>query len=191
MIQPHESIVMGYCAAGLNDAEIAREMGVDPHTVRDYMVKVRRKLGARDRLQAALIWRGVDLQQALADARKHTRGAVVKEKKAVDTDLDLLRARVAYLEDALCPAIEMPREWRLTASQCIIMSVLAKREIATRNAIMAALYGHDPDGGSPKSIDVQIYQMRKKLARFGVEIKTYRYVGYSLNSEARAMVRVR
>ena len=51
-----------------------------------------------------------------------------------------LRARIDELEHALFRDVSLPIEWRLTVQEARVFGVLVTRSLATRTAILAALY---------------------------------------------------
>ncbi|HYD87135.1 MAG TPA: helix-turn-helix domain-containing protein [Vitreimonas sp.] len=75
----------------------------------------------------------------------------------------------------------------LTESEARLFAVLLARPLATKDALHAALYGDDPDGGAElKIIDVLICKVRGKLKRRGLAaIETVWGVGYQLAPAAR------
>lgn len=86
---------------------------------------------------------------------------------------ELLRGRIALLEDALIGVRVLPLEWRLTAQEARIFGVLVNRELATKDAIMAGLYGDRADDEVlPKIVDVFVCKLRKKLMPYGIAIET-------------------
>lgn len=106
---------------------------------------------------------------------------------ASDQENEILRARVRQLEDALIGTFEVPVEWSLTGSERQVFGVLVTRSLATREAIMAALYRDNAvDEAEIKIIDVFVCKIRKKLDPFGVKIATIWGQGYSLAPEWRA-----
>lgn len=97
--------------------------------------------------------------------------------------IETLRERVRQLVDALAPPdTVVPIEWGLTASEARVFSHLTTRDVATKSSIMAALYSDRPDEGDvePKIVDVFVCKMRRKIAKFGVEILTVWGQGYTL-----------
>ena len=68
---------------------------------------------------------------------------------------DYLRAQVHQLKDALGSGLRWPAEWNLSPRETAMLGVLVSRDLATRDAIMCALYGDDPEppvSGSSGSI---------------------------------------
>ena len=104
-----------------------------------------------------------------------------------------LRERIAFLEAALFRTEEpLPFEWGLTASEARVFGVLANRDLATRDVMMAALYRQDGrDEAAEKIVDVYVFKLRKKLAPFGIRIRTHWGTGWSLDPESRKRFRAR
>lgn len=103
-----------------------------------------------------------------------------------------LRERVAELEAALSgDGFVAPLEWRLTAQEARVFGVLLAREIASKEAFMAALYENRPDADQPepKIVDVMICKLRRKLKPFGIGIVCLWGRGHSLAPGARARLR--
>lgn len=96
-----------------------------------------------------------------------------------------LEELVAQLEGVPTQA-PTPLEWGLTAHEARVIGVLLTRELATKEAIMAALYsGRAVDAAEPKIVDVFVCKARKKLAPFGIEIETVWGQGYRIRREQR------
>ena len=53
-----------------------------------------------------------------------------------------------------------------------MLGVLVSRELATRDAMMRALYGDDPDPPCERILRVFVYKLRRKLAPHGFTIVT-------------------
>lgn len=103
-----------------------------------------------------------------------------------------LRERVAELEAALSgDGFVPPLEWPLTAQEARAFGVLLAREVASKQAFMAALYENRPDvdAAEIKIVYVLICKLRKKLRPFGIDIVCLWGRGYSLAPEARARLR--
>lgn len=98
-------------------------------------------------------------------------------------EIETLRERIRQLEEALSPsAVELPLEWRLTASEARVFAHLTTRKVASKQSIMAALYSDRPDDDPEmKIVDVFICKLRKKVKPFGVEIQTVWGHGYALH----------
>lgn len=106
--------------------------------------------------------------------------------KAMEGQIELLEGRVRMLEDALFADAIVPVEWNLTGSEARVMGCLINREMATKQAIMAALYtDRNCDSAEEKIVDVFVCQVRLKLRPFGVEIKTVWGQGFQLLDRAR------
>lgn len=109
--------------------------------------------------------------------------------EAVAAENDRLRARIDQLEDAMGMNFLTPIEWGLTGSETRVFGVLMARELATKQAIMAALYRDvTKDEAEIKIVDVFICKARKKLKPFGIDIETRWGEGYYLTAAMKAKV---
>lgn len=115
---------------------------------------------------------------------------VAARLEAVEMENDQLRERIAQLETLLGFRTAAPIELGLTGREACAFGVLLAREIATKEAIMTALYGGkcDADQAEPKIVDVFVCKARKKLKAFGIEIKTAWGQGYYLDAETKRRV---
>lgn len=103
---------------------------------------------------------------------------------------DVLRERIACLEEQLVATKQLPMEWRLTVQEARVFGVLVNRELATKEAIMSGLYiDRGVDEAEQKIVDVFICKIRKKLKPFGVRIETVWGRGYRLGPAERALYR--
>ncbi|OWK18303.1 hypothetical protein AJ88_03730 [Mesorhizobium amorphae CCBAU 01583] len=91
-----------------------------------------------------------------------------------------LRERIRQLEELVTPVVSVPPEWGLTLKESRLYACLTAREVASKDFIMAALYGHRIDGGDPNDISTVVYKLRPKLKPQGIEILTVWGQGYSL-----------
>jgi len=55
-LSPRESEVMGIVAEGASNAEVGRRLGIADNTVKVVLMRARRKMGARTRMEAARMW---------------------------------------------------------------------------------------------------------------------------------------
>lgn len=109
--------------------------------------------------------------------------------EALEQQNERLRDRIAQLEDAAGMNTLTPVEWCLTSSEMRVFGVLMARELATKTAIMAALYRSDREEPEIKIVDVFVCKARKKLQPFGIEIKTRWGEGYYLDATTKDAVR--
>lgn len=113
--------------------------------------------------------------------------------EALEAENERLMRRIDQLEAAWGMGFVAPIEWRLTPSEQRVMGVLLKRDVATKDAIMATLYRADGrDEAEIKIVDVFICKMRRKLKAFGIVIVTHYGMGYALadRSATAALARV-
>lgn len=92
--------------------------------------------------------------------------------------IDELKEQVCQLKKLLVPPFVTPAEWHLTRKQKALFCMLLNRDLVTRDMLDAA----DITGASitPNHANVVLYQLRKKLKKFGVQIKTEWGVGWRL-----------
>lgn len=110
--------------------------------------------------------------------------------RVIEAENDALRARVAALEAELTAGFVAPIEWRLTSQEAIVFRVMVARPLATKEAILTALYRDlNRDEAEPKIVDVFICKLRKKTRPFGIEIRTHWGQGFSLPDDVRARFR--
>jgi DNA-binding response OmpR family regulator len=108
--------------------------------------------------------------------------------EAVEAENDLLRARIAQLEELLGFTMGAPLVFRLTASEARVFGSLMKRDMVTKEHVMAALYRDNArDEAEIKIVDVFICKIRKKIEAYGVEIDTVWGQGYRLRSEMKKL----
>lgn len=98
-----------------------------------------------------------------------------------------LEEQVRQLKKALCPPFAYPVEWRLTAMEVTVLSVLMARTVATKAALLMALYD-DPSEINPKNIDLIIWRLRQKLQPVEVSIEVVWGTGWRLDPEGRKKV---
>lgn len=108
---------------------------------------------------------------------------------ALHAEVDRLQGRVEDLEAAMGMNFVTPLGWGLTGAEMRIFGVLLAREMATKDALMAALYRDlGKDEAQVKIVDVLVCKMRKKLVPLGIVIETIWGQGYRLTPAAKAQV---
>lgn len=114
---------------------------------------------------------------------------VAARLEVIETENEVLRARIAELESLLGHDWLPPVEWRLTPAEARVMGALRSRDVATKGALMAALYRDNAaDEAEIKIVDVFVCKIRKKVKSFGIVIETRWGIGYSLTPESRALL---
>lgn len=109
--------------------------------------------------------------------------------EALEAENETLRERIAQLEGLQGHEFMSPVEWRLTTSENRVFGCLMARDLARKEAIMAALYRDcAKDEAEIKIVDVFICKLRKKVRPFGVEVLTRWGEGYFLTAETKAAV---
>lgn len=94
-----------------------------------------------------------------------------------------LRERICELEAILTPGIDVPVEFRLTATEARIFAHLTSKALCTKRSIHAAAYGHLFDEAPDESVlESHICKLRRKIKPFGFAITSERFAGYRLVS---------
>ena len=107
-------------------------------------------------------------------------GEIARLREAAEEQAETIR----QLREALTPAFTMPEPWRLTVAQWRFFRALLARGFLSRDALTMALYAGQPEYPGRKVLDVLLYQIRRKLTRFGVTIETVWGQGYRLADRA-------
>lgn len=99
--------------------------------------------------------------------------------------------RIDELEELLGLQVHLPNMFGLTPLEVKIVGLLIKRNIVSRDAIHSALYGGFPDCDQPdpKTVEVHICKVRRKLNVYGLEIKNRYGVGYYIEDDVRASLK--
>ena len=102
----------------------------------------------------------------------------------------ILRERIRELESALGCGFIAPRAFNLTRSEQIVLGVLMSRPTASRDALMAALYGDwgidEPD---EQIASVFIHTLRRKLAKHRIEVFCRQGQGWWLDAPTKTFIR--
>ena len=84
--------------------------------------------------------------------------------------IEELEEQVRQLKKLLVPAFVTPIEWRLTRKQQALFCMFLKRDLVTRDMLdAAAITGRSI---TPNYGNVILYQLRKKLKKFGIQVKS-------------------
>jgi DNA-binding response OmpR family regulator len=91
-----------------------------------------------------------------------------------------LRERVRQLESQFMPhvSVSLRPEWGLTRSEELLFTHLSEREMANQQELLSVLYGPRVAPPDERILGVFVYNMRRKLRNFGINISTVR--GYTL-----------
>ena len=107
-------------------------------------------------------------------------GEIARLREASEEQAETIR----QLREALTPAFTMPQAWALTEAQWRYFRTLLARNFISKDGLMTALYAGQPDYPGRKVLDVLLYQIRRKLTRFGVTIESVWGQGYRLADRA-------
>lgn len=92
--------------------------------------------------------------------------------------IEELEEQVRQLKKLLVPPFVTPVEWGLTRKQQALFCMLLKRDLVTRDMLdAAAITGTSI---TPNYGNVILYQLRKKLKKYGIQIKNERGRGWRL-----------
>lgn len=110
------------------------------------------------------------------------------------SELQRLRDRVAELEALLGASEEDTVRLRalgLTKTSSLVLGIILKRPVASREAIYVAIYGARPDCDQPliDTLDVYATRIRQILRGINVELKTAHNIGWYIKPEEKKIVR--
>lgn len=109
---------------------------------------------------------------------------------AIEAENDELREKVRVLEELVGFREEVPPIFCLTPAEGRVLGFLTKREVATKEQIMMAIYTDRPwIDVEIKIVDVFVCKIRKKIAKFGVEIDTIWGRGYRMLPASKAIIK--
>jgi len=96
-------------------------------------------------------------------------------------EIDRLRERIRVLEAALAPALDIPIEYGLTATEGRLFAHLSARPQVTKRGLYLAAYGDWTDETPDEAvIESHVCRLRRKLLPFGFRIIGERFAGYRL-----------
>jgi two-component system cell cycle response regulator CtrA len=115
--------------------------------------------------------------------------SVEAENEKLRTQVEDLQYRIDDLEFAIGSRLDAPICFQLTKREAQMLGVMmTHHDVVTKEMFLTAMYG-GMDEPNLKIIDVFICKLRKKLARFGIEISTMWGRGYYLTKEMKAKIR--
>ena len=95
--------------------------------------------------------------------------------------IEELKEQVCQLKKLLVPPFVTPVEWGLTAQQQTLFCMLLKRDLVTRDMFNAvAITRPSTKNTSNQCSDMAVYHLRKKLKKFGIQVKNEWGVGWRL-----------
>jgi DNA-binding response OmpR family regulator len=95
----------------------------------------------------------------------------------------------AQLAEQTAPSLIPQAVFRLTRSQAVIFGVLMQNRAPHRETFMQALYGGRTDPPIDKTLDVLVFQMRRKLLAHGIQIATVWGQGFLMPEASKARAR--
>lgn len=99
-------------------------------------------------------------------------------------EIETLRERNRQLESLILPDdVVIAPEWGLVNVERRCFAALTVRDVVTKQQLYAAVYGDRNEADLPAEesiVESHISKMRKKLKSFGIEVRSERFVGYSL-----------
>jgi two-component system cell cycle response regulator CtrA len=102
-------------------------------------------------------------------------------------DLEYWRNRALLAEAALAPAANVPGEWGLSGKELELVSVLLDGKTHKSTEIADRVYfNQDVPEDLNGTIKVFVFRIRRKLRRFGVEVKNVWGQGYYLTQRSEA-----
>ena len=95
--------------------------------------------------------------------------------------IDELKEQVRQLKKLLVPIFVTPVEWCLTAQQQTLFCMLLTRDLVTRDMFNAvAITRPSTKNASNQCSDMAVYHLRKKLKKYGIQVKNEWGVGWRL-----------
>lgn len=124
----------------------------------------------------------------IVDAKASSKERFLRARvAALEAANEALRERNAWLErelygrDWVCPA-----EFGLWPAERRVLAALVAQPVCSRETLhrASAKPGREPES-APKLVDVMVCRIRSKLTPHGLEIKTIRDLGYSMDLASR------
>lgn len=109
----------------------------------------------------------------------------------VHEEVEFLREKVRQLEALKIGETKLlPEEWNLTALESRIVWMLLENDALSKREIFDHLYhGRFDDAPDLKVLDAHNTHIRRKLNRYGIEIRTRRAVGHYIPNRKEVLKR--
>jgi DNA-binding response OmpR family regulator len=104
-------------------------------------------------------------------------------------EIDHLKAELAYLRSEFGLDLMAPAKFGFTPQEGRVFCALYKRERCTRGALLAAMRHNLRDEPTNGAISVCLFKVRRKAARFGMQIATVWGQGYAMPPASKAIAR--
>jgi hypothetical protein len=149
-------------------AVVRQNHGGDPHKSSGATGTFQQSLGC-----LIVLWIGGSTMQNVVELRRHGRPS--------------FRERIADVEKLLAIDDPKPLIIKVSRTERILMELLLKRNMLTREVAWGVLYGHRPDADQPqyRVIATLVHHLRHRLAPHGVEITTEYATGWYLKDKDR------
>ncbi len=105
------------------------------------------------------------LERVKAIARPVLPPALVEQMRELRIQNERLKEENAWLRGQIKPQIIPPREWKLTAFECVFLGVMIQQPVATYEALLTTVYAlegrEEPE--SMNVFSVRVCHMRRNL----------------------------
>lgn len=107
----------------------------------------------------------------------------------LESENELLRHQLDELRQAVGVTVTFPELPGITPTETKLLGMLARGGVVDRERIWAGLHAGRWRVPQPKTLDVQLYNLRNKLRPAGIEIRSVWGIGYELPPASLELVR--
>ncbi len=103
-----------------------------------------------------------------------------------------LEEQVRIYKAALGLGYRFPSIFQFTRREQVLLGILAARRVMTHDMMILGVYGECVDGGPDdvrNVLQVGMVILRKKLKRFGIEVRSMRQIGYEISEAHQKLLR--